>query len=85
MTPSRGLVHLLRNIPVREILRALEHDGFTLRRSTRTGGHVYSHPDGRTVPIHYHTGRTALSRKTLASVIRAARWTEDDIRRLELL
>ncbi len=82
--PGR-LVHLLRNTPVREIIRALERDGFVLARNTRTGGLVYSHPDGRNTFIHYHTGSETLVRKTLASVIRATQWNEDDLRRLGLL
>ena len=85
MRPVGRLVHLLRNTPVREILRALERDGFILIRSNRTGGYVYHHPDGRTVPIHYHSGRAVLSRKTLATVLRATKWTEADLRRLGLI
>ncbi len=79
------LVRLLRNTPVRELMRALERDGFILRRTRRTGGHVYTHPDGRITLIHYHRGSDTLDRKTLASVLRATRWTEDDLRRLGLL
>jgi len=40
------LVHLLRNTPVRELVSALRRDGFVLERETRTGGRIYSHPDG---------------------------------------
>ena len=79
------LVHLLRNTPVREIIRALERDGFTRHNRARTGGYWYRHPDGRSLPIHYHTGGETLTRKTLASVIRATRWTEADLRRLGLI
>ncbi len=79
------LVHLLRSTPVRELMRALERDGFTLQRTTRTGGHIYRHPDGRTTSMHYHRGSDTLDRKTLASVLRAVRWTEDDLSRLRLL
>ena len=79
------LVHLLRNTPVRELVRAIERDGFILERSTRTGGHIYRHPDGRLTLLHYHSGRDTLTRKTLASVLRATRWVEDDLRRLGLL
>ena len=66
-------------------MRALERDDFVLRRTTRTGGHVYVHPDKRRVNIHYHHGNDTLDRKTLASVIRTAGWTEGDLRRLGLL
>ena len=85
MTNTGRLVHLLRNTPVREIIRALERDGFVLARNTRTGGLVYSHPDGRNTFIHYHTGGEALVRKTLASVLRSIQWTEYDLRRLGLI
>lgn len=85
MTSPGRLVHLLRNTPVRELIRALERDGFYLQRTTRNGAFVYHHPDGRSTFIHYHTGSETLVRKTLASVLRATRWTEDDARRLGLL
>ena len=45
--------------------RALERDDFILRRTARTGGHVYTHPDGRMTLIHYHRGSDTLDRKTL--------------------
>ncbi len=55
MTDIRQIIHLLRNIPVREVITALERDAFYLRRSTRTGGHIYVHPDGRrAVNILWH-------------------------------
>ena len=66
-------------------MRALERDGFILRLTTQTGGHVYVHPDKRRTNIHYHHGNDTLDRKTLSSVIRATQWTEDDLRRLGLL
>ena len=85
MTSPGRLVHLLRNTPTRELRRALERDGFTIQRSSRTGGLVYSHPDGRHTFFHYHTGGETLVRKTLASVLRATQWIEDDLRRPGLL
>ena len=66
-------------------MRALERDGFVLQRTTRTGGHIYQHPEGRRTVIHYHRGSDTLDRKTLASVLGATQWTEDDIRRLGLI
>jgi predicted RNA binding protein YcfA (HicA-like mRNA interferase family) len=47
MSEAGELVHLLRNLPVSDLITALERDGFTLRRSTRTGGRIYMHEDGR--------------------------------------
>jgi predicted RNA binding protein YcfA (HicA-like mRNA interferase family) len=80
-----ALVHLLRNTPVRELVSALRRDGFVLERETRTGGRIYSHPDGRLTVIHYHHGSDTLTRRTLRSVLEATRWTLEDIRRLRLV
>jgi predicted RNA binding protein YcfA (HicA-like mRNA interferase family) len=79
------LVHLLKNTSVRELVGALRKDGFSLERETRTGGRIYSHDDGRIVVIHYHHGSDTLTRKTLRSVLQGTRWTEDDLRRLNLI
>lgn len=56
MSEAGELVHLLRNLPVSEFVKALERAGFTLRRSTRTGGRIYMHEDGRLTVVHYHHG-----------------------------
>ena len=56
MSEAGELVHILRNLPVGELITALERDGFTLRRSTRTGGRIYMHKDGRLTVVHYHHG-----------------------------
>ena len=85
MTTEPSLVHLLRNASVRDLERALRRDGFELRRQTQTGGRVYAHPDGRLTLLHPHRGSDTLTRKTLASVLTATRWTEADARRLGLL
>lgn len=82
--PGR-LVHLLRNTPVRELMRALERDGFYIERNTRTGGCIYRHFDGRRAVFHFHHGSQTLDRKTLANVVRTAEWTENDLRRLGLI
>ena len=79
------VLRLLRNTPVRELMRALERDGFLLHRHTRTGGATYRHSDGRSTFIHYHTGGAVLTRKTLSNVLIATQWTEDDLRRLGLI
>ena len=79
------LLHLLRNTPVRELVTALRRDGFLLERETRTGGRIYSHPDGRITVIHYHHGSDRLTRRTLRSVLQAASWTLEDARRLDLI
>lgn len=85
MTDVGQLVHLLRNTPVRELIRALEGDGFYLRRTTQTGGHIYVHPDNRRVVIHYHYSSDTLKRKTLKSILEGTCWTDDDLKRLGLI
>jgi predicted RNA binding protein YcfA (HicA-like mRNA interferase family) len=85
MSEAGELVHLLRNTPVSEIIRALERDGFTLRRSTRTGGRIYMHEDGRLTVVHYHHSSDTLTRKTLKSVLEAVGWTVADAKRLGLI
>jgi predicted RNA binding protein YcfA (HicA-like mRNA interferase family) len=45
MTDIGDLVHRLRNTPVRDIIRAVERDGFSLKRETATGARIYAHPD----------------------------------------
>ena len=85
MTDAGELLHLLRNLPVSQLIRALERDGFTLRRATRSGGRIYAHSDGRLTVIHYHHGSDTLTRKTLRSVLDAVAWSEEDLRRLGLL
>ena len=85
MTDVGDLVHHLRNTPVRDIVRAVERDGFSLKRETATGARIYSHPDGRLTVIHYHAGSDTLTRKTLRSVIEALQWTAEDLKRMGLL
>jgi len=46
MTDIGDLVHHLRNTPVRDIVRAVERDGFSLKRETATGAHLLTR--GRT-------------------------------------
>jgi predicted RNA binding protein YcfA (HicA-like mRNA interferase family) len=85
MTNSGQLIHLLKNTPVRKIIKALERDNFILRRSTPTGGRIYAHPDGRMTFIHYHYGSDTLTRKTLRTLLEGTHWTDEDIKRLKLV
>jgi predicted RNA binding protein YcfA (HicA-like mRNA interferase family) len=75
----------LRSTTVREIISALEHDGFSLRN--QSGSHRrYHHPDGRRVTVSSHRAGDTFRPKTLRSIIESqARWTEDDLRRLKLI
>ena len=85
MTDLGRLAHLLRNTPVRELIRALEHEGFSLDRAGATGARIYRHADGRRVVIHYHHRADTLTRKTLRSVLQSLNWTEANLERLGLL
>ena len=78
-------VNRLRNVPVGEIVRALERDGFTLSRRSRSSSRAYTHPDGRKVFIHYHRPNETIPRGTLGNIIQSARWTEADAVRLGLI
>jgi len=46
MTDVGRLAHLLRNTPVRELVRALERDGFSLDRAGTTGARIYRQRTG---------------------------------------
>lgn len=65
-------------------IRALEDDGF---RETKVEGshHRYKHPDGRAVTVAYRKLSDTFVIKTFHRMLDAARWTEDDLRRLKLL
>ena len=56
MTDFGYLAHVLRNTAVRDLIKAIERDGFTLDRAGPTGARIYRHSDGRRVVIHYHRG-----------------------------
>lgn len=78
------MIHKLKNIPVRDLLRALEQDGFQYRK--RKGSQrVYRHNDGRRVVIHYHHPKDTLPLGTLQSFLQGTRWTEGDLKRLGLI
>jgi len=75
----------LRSLTARELVAALTRDGFCFVR--QKGSHQrYRHPDGRRVTVAPHGGGDTFTVKTLRSIIETqARWTEDDLKRLELL
>ena len=75
----------LRSVTARELIAALNRDGFSFVR--QTGSHQrYQHPDGRRVTVAPHGGGTTFTMKTLKSIIEyQARWTEVDLKRLKLL
>lgn len=75
----------LRSVTAREIISALERDGFSLHN--QSGSHQrYRHPDGRRVTVSFHRRGDTFRPKTLRSIVEMqARWTEDDLRRLKLV
>jgi predicted RNA binding protein YcfA (HicA-like mRNA interferase family) len=78
------MTHILRNTPVKELIRALEQDGFQYKR--RKGSQrVYRHPDGRRVIIHYHHAKDTLPPGTLQSFLNGTKWNEGDLKRLGLI
>ena len=74
----------LRSLTAREIMAVLIRDGFSLDR--QSGAHrLYRHPDGRRVTVSFHRAGETFEFKTLRSMLEwQARWTEDDLRRLQL-
>ena len=84
MSPEHTPLSLLRNVPVRRIIQALEHEGFqfTERKGSQR---VYRHPERGRVVIHYHTGNRSLTPTEIRNLLTGTRWTEEDLRRLGLL
>lgn len=78
------MTHKLKNIPVRELIRALKQDGFQYTR--RKGSQrVYRHPDNRRVIIHYHHAKDTLPPGTLQSFLDGTKWNKEDLKRLRLI
>jgi predicted RNA binding protein YcfA (HicA-like mRNA interferase family) len=75
----------IKNITGREIINALNRDGFYLRG--QKGSHKrYQHPDGRRVTVSFHHPSDTFPPKTLKSIIESqARWNEYDLKRLGLI
>ena len=75
----------LRSLTARQLISALQRDGFSLAR--QKGSHrLYRHPDGRRVTVSFHHTSDTFPSGTLRSMIEIqARWNEEDLRRLGLL
>ena len=84
MSRPQDLARRLRNVAARELIGALERDGFTYRR-TRGSSRVYRHIDGRRTIVHYHRPNDTLPLGTLRSILSGAQWTESDLERLGLI
>jgi len=78
------MINKLKNTPIRDLIRALEQDGFQYTR--RKGSQrVYRHPDGRRVVVHYHHAKDTLPPGTLRSFIQGTKWDEADLKNLNLI
>ena len=78
------MINKLKNTPIRDLIRALEQDGFQYTR--RKGSQrVYRHPDGRRVVVHYHHAKDTLPPGTLRSLIQGTKWDEADLKHLNLI
>ena len=78
------MINKLKNTSVRDLIRALEQDGFQYKR--RKGSQrVYRHHDGRRVVIHYHHAKDTLPLGTLQSFLHGTKWNKDDLKRLKLI
>ena len=75
----------LRTVTARQLLSALQSEGFELQRQKGSHRH-YKHPDGRRVTVSFHHSSDTFRLGTLRSIIETqARWTADDLRRLRLV
>ena len=75
----------LRSLTARQLVAALQADGFDLQRQKGSHRH-YRHPDGRRVTLSFHHSSDTFRPGTLRSIIEIqARWTAKDLRRLNLL
>ena len=74
----------LRGLTARELISALDRDGFVLRRTT--GSHrVYRNQDGRRVVVSMHAPGDTFPAKTMSSIIEGRRWSDEDLHRFGLL
>jgi predicted RNA binding protein YcfA (HicA-like mRNA interferase family) len=75
----------LRSLTARQLVTALQRDGFSLARQKGSHRH-YRHPDGRRITVSFHHASDTFRIGTLRSMIEIqARWTEQDLHRLGLL
>ena len=83
MSRPQDLARRLRSVTARELVSALERDGFTYRR-TRGSSRVYRHSDGRRTIVHYHRANDTFPFGTLTSILSGTQWTEADLEQLGL-
>lgn len=75
---------VLRGIAARDLVNALEREGFLLKR-IRGSHRIYHHPDGRRVVLAYHKLSDTLPIGTLKSIFVSAKRTEIEFQRLRLV
>ncbi len=73
-----------RGITARRLIKALHEDGFVLKR-IRGSHRIYGNLDGRRVIVACHGLNSTFPIGTLRAMITDAGWTDDDLRRLDLL
>jgi predicted RNA binding protein YcfA (HicA-like mRNA interferase family) len=76
----------LRSLTARQLVSALQRDGFVLSRLTGSHRHYLDARTRRRVTLPFHGSGQTYQQALLRSMIEdQARWTEDDLRRLKLL
>jgi len=67
-----------------ELIKALLKEGFIFTRQ-RGSHHRYHHPDGRRVTVPFTRSGDTFAKGTLKSIIeKQAKWSEEDLKRLNL-
>lgn len=74
----------LRGVTARQFITALERDGF-IWTGGRGSHRVYRHTNGRRCVVAFHRPGATFPAPTLASMLAATRWSEDDLKRLRLI
>jgi predicted RNA binding protein YcfA (HicA-like mRNA interferase family) len=71
-------------VSAHKFVRALEADGFSLRR-VRGSHRIYRHADGRRIVVAYHALNDSFPIGTLRAMIADAGWRDEDLQRLGLV
>ena len=77
------MIKIRKSLTVREIVSALERDGFYLHH--QRGSHRTYKKGHLRVDVPYHRPGQTFPIKTLLSIIKDAGWAEDDLKRLKLI
>jgi predicted RNA binding protein YcfA (HicA-like mRNA interferase family) len=78
------MIDQLKNVTARQWIRALEYEGFKVRKS-KGSHHVYEHRDGRRVLVVYHKLSDTFGPKTIKRTLQDTGWTEADLKKLKLI